>query len=159
MNTRVPYLARATQVHHGLWIAPAPSLDDFAEMISMGISMVIDCTRSGASRGLDDLGFAQRLHCPMDDQIETQSVATENAMQTCMASGASRLKRNGSVLVHCRAGIYRSPSIAYGILRLSGISMLDAVRIVARRPMAIPRYIENVERAVMRAAPPSAWNP
>jgi hypothetical protein len=168
---KVPYSTRATKIDAGLWIGPLPMMEDVPDIVDMKPALIIDCTNGGASRFLDELrllpaqriaGLAtqqQRIACPMVEGVETQSADTEKAMRVAMELGRDVLARHRTVLVHCRSGLYRSASLAYGILRLRGLSMLEATRVVAKRPAAIARYVENVERVVMRALPPQAWNP
>lgn len=158
---KVPYSTRATKIDGGLWIGPLPTMEDVPDIIDMKPALIIDCTAGGASRFLDEFRLlsAQRIACPMVESVETQSAETEKAMRVAVELGRDVLARHRTVLVHCRSGLYRSASLAYGILRLRGLSMLEATRVVAKRPAAIARYVENVERVVMRALPPQAWNP
>lgn len=156
----LPYSTSATEIERGLWVGPTPTLEDVPELVSMRVALVIDCTVSAASRFLDDIGLAAaRMHCPMADDVERQNERCEEAMGLCIKAAAAALRKNRTVLVHCRSGVYCAPSIAYGALRWNGATMIEATSSVARRTYAIPRYIENTERIVMRFQPPSAWNP
>ena len=160
LATPAPYAARATQIAPGLWVGPVPEMADASDLAAMRLALVIDCTLSGASDWMPRVGFpCERIACPMSDRVDAQPAQAEPAMKAAMVRGRAVLEARRVVLVHCRAGLYRSPSIAYGVLRLGGASMIEATRVVAKRGGALPRYVENVERVVMRALPASAWNP
>lgn len=161
LSSPLPYSARATQIEPRLWVGPAPELADAGALAEMRLTLVIDCTLSGVSDWMPRVGFpCERMTCAMSDRVAEQPRDLEPVLRAAMERGAAVLGRGrGAVLVHCRAGVYRSASVAYGILRLRGASMIEATRTVAKRPAALPRYLESVERVVMRALPPSAWNP
>jgi hypothetical protein len=61
--------------------------------------------------------------------------------EACKAIDRQRRSHSGAVLVHCRAGVSRSPSVVLAWLVRMGLLLEDAVALVRRaRPQAMPNY-------------------
>ena len=155
-----PYSDRATRVDTNLWLGPRIERADVAHIVErMRVKLILDCGDSeNPSLASEDLSGVKRMRCPMLLAGSTVNVNMSD-LAACMRAGVEALERKAAVLVHGRDGLYNAPSVAYGILRLRGLSMLEATRAVARRHAAIPRFIEPVEAVVMKALPASRWNP
>lgn len=60
-----------------------------------------------------------------------------------------RAQHTGKVLVHCEAGVNRSPSMVYAILRAQGMSPTEAThRVLTSVPRARLRYAADAEQAL-----------
>ena len=60
-----------------------------------------------------------------------------------------RAQHAGKVLIHCEAGVNRSPSMAYAVLRAMGRSPIEAADTVLRAvPRANLRYQQDAESAI-----------
>jgi len=61
------------------------------------------------------------------------------------------LDTNPTVLVHCEAGISRSPAVAHILLEVLGYSPIDALAtVMAERPQALPNtYLLDLYRAIV----------
>ena len=60
-----------------------------------------------------------------------------------------RAQHQGKVLIHCEAGVNRSPSMAYAVLRAMGRSPIEAADLVLRAvPRANLRYQQDAESAL-----------
>jgi len=74
-------------------------------------------------------------------------------MQTVLADPRRK------ILVHCAAGVSRSPSMVYAYLRTAGLSPPDAWALIeAHRSVADRQYVASAERAMpfLSSAPGSA---
>lgn len=89
-------------------------------------------------------------HCPLTDDAENDWRAFADAVDT-----ARRLfRRDGSVLVHCKAGISRSSAVTAAALAAEeGRAFVDALHLVQdARPHAIPHPALHEQAVVYVAA-------
>lgn len=119
----------------GLWLGSAPGTREARELVKRGIDAVVDLR---AERGSEtaiwpsgvDVRFAQ-----LQDHATPSAQQLENA-----ASMVADLMAQGrTVLVHCRAGLERSPTVACAALVLQGWSLNTAYqRVLECRRHALP---------------------
>lgn len=131
---------------------PAPSASDIRQMASHGITDVLDLRGEPleGETGPHPEAYAGtniRYHyVPMRDRGGAQPASVYDQgvaiIQQAIASG-------GKILVHCSAGIYRSPSMVYAYLRSTGLSPSDAWETVTHaRQNASRQYVQYAEAAV-----------
>ena len=123
------------------------AIDEWSELTSLAISVVIDL-EGGVDEGIPVLpGGIQYLCIPFeDDALPDRAVlaAATEYVERMIASGRR-------VLVHCSAGINRSPLFAGVVLHRLGWSGRDALeRLRERRPGALynelySAYLENLD--------------
>jgi protein-tyrosine phosphatase len=111
-----------------------------------GITHVLDCAHLSQSEPLfAGTGIVYRQHGVADDR---QKKPDEWFLQGIDFVLQSLRAHDTKVLVHCRLGFSRSPSMLYAILLALGDSPDDAVaRIKAARVMASVTYREDADRA------------
>jgi hypothetical protein len=155
----IPYNQRATRVDADLWLGPELCKRDAAELRSMRVALIIDCGENDSSKFVEDQAPGiVRMRCMMP--AAGSSIAVDRSMLwNCLEASEHALARQRVVLVHGRDEAFRASSVAYGILRVRGSSMIQAARAVARYGGAIPAFIEQVEHVIMRKLPLSRWNP
>lgn len=86
------------------------------------------------------------LRVPMIDDGRRQPVSAYVEGVTFVRNA---LARGGKAYVHCAAGLYRSPSMIYAVLRSMGYSPTEAWdKIIQARPSAKRQYIAGAEAAV-----------
>lgn len=75
-------------------------------------------------------------HCPLTDDAENDWCAFANAVDTAR----QLYRRDGSVLIHCEAGVSRSSAVAATTVAVEeGLAFVDALHLVQdSRPHAIP---------------------
>jgi hypothetical protein len=116
----------AARVIPGLWVGSAPSVRQARRLANGGISVVVDLRREGGAPTTWP-ETVRVVQIPFEDH-GTPTVGEVSSA----ASRISRLLRDGEeVLVHCRAGLERSPTIVCAVLMLQGWSLADAYRRVA----------------------------
>lgn len=141
-------------------LGPAPSASDIRKMSSQGITDVLDLRgepRQGETGPHPEAyaGTNIRYHyVPMLDRggVEPASVYDQGVaiIQQAIASG-------GKILVHCSAGVYRSPSMVYAYLRSTGLLPDEAwATIVRGRPIVNRQYVQYAEAAVSGLPTPSS---
>jgi protein tyrosine phosphatase (PTP) superfamily phosphohydrolase (DUF442 family) len=112
-----------------------------------GITHVIDCRLETEGAELYAGTSVRRLHCGTADNGEAKPVTWfEEGITFALAALARPRTR---VLVHCIAGVSRSPSMTYAILRALGQSSEDAVEMIKKaRIIARVTYKEDADRAL-----------
>ena len=140
------------------WITPqvalgsAPSRSDVPVMQRAGITDVLDLRgeprqgETGPQPGVYAGTGIQYHYVGMLDRGGTEPVAAYvagvQAIENAVAQG-------GKILVHCSAGMYRSPSMVYAYLRATGMSPSDAWNAITQaRPVAQTQYLNSAEAAV-----------
>jgi protein-tyrosine phosphatase len=124
----------AARVTRGLWVGSAPSAPQAEELVRRGITAVVDL-RAERSETASWPPAVVVDHIPLVDH------AAPTADELDLASRrVSELVRGGhEVLVHCRAGLERAPTIACAVLMRQGWSLADAYRrVVEARHGAAP---------------------
>lgn len=108
------------QVAENLYVGGVGSVDEPYQWDTV-IEMVGFAKVVGRPYNPDYLRFRKVLSLPMEDGIPVPDFYLKRA-------AAAVAEAKGPVLVHCFAGISRSVSVAYGLLRLQGIGHHEAVR-------------------------------
>lgn len=142
------------------WITPhiavgsAPLASDTQALVRMGITDVLDLrgepnAGEAGPYGAQYYGTPINYHfLPMRDNGSTEPVSVYRA-GTQIIEDALASDPNAKVLIHCTAGQYRSPSMAYAYLRLTGMSPTDAWdAVMAGRRVAHDQYRNDAEHAV-----------
>lgn len=121
-------------------------------VVEGGITHVIDCRLEAEGAQLYAGTPVRRLHCGTADNGEAKPVAWfEEGITFALAALARPRTR---VLVHCIAGVSRSPSMTYAILRALGHSSDDAVAMIkSARMIARVTYKEDADRALRTLGP------
>ena len=113
----------AVRVIPGVWLGSAPSTAQARRLAREGITVVVDLRAEAAERAAWP-GTVRVVPIPMVDHGTPTAAEVSSA-----ASQVSRLVRDGEeVLVHCRAGLERSPTVVCATLMLQGWSLADAYR-------------------------------
>lgn len=146
---------------HRLLLGSLPKPRDAGRLSALGITDVIDCTKSGRSLWITTSARwpqrPSRLHCPMHNTHAPQSAATIACMADAIRWGVDALRYPNNVLfVHCHSGRHRSASIVYGILRAGGWTRAQALAALRVRQGVDPRYIDEAEIALRQAFPKRA---
>lgn len=128
--------------------------DAIADLLSAGITHVINCQYERDDRKLDGADKLQILWLPQADD-GTRRDPQQVLDGVAFALGA--LKQGGKLYVHCAAGVNRAPTMMYAILRAQGLERGEAVlKISLARPQVafynIPAYMDSVDAAL-------AWAP
>lgn len=92
------------------------------------------------------------LHFPIRDHTAPRDLAATSALVRGLAA---RYREGGSIIVHCLAGIGRSPTIAGATLLTLGVSLADVLRRMAKgRGFPVPeaqeqhRFLEKLESRI-----------
>ena len=128
--------ADAVEVVPGLWIGSAPSQRQAQHLHSLGIDAVVDLRAErdplGTTRWPD--GVMVRYA-----ELEDHGAPSADELRAAAAIVSDLMADGRTVLVHCHAGIERSPTVACAALVLHGWQMEDAYRrVVDARPRALP---------------------
>jgi protein-tyrosine phosphatase len=107
-----------------------------------GITHILNCTPDTHSYGLKDF----RIHqININDGNEVPFDEFWSAIQFIEMA----VQSGGKVLVHCHAGISRSPGIVCGYLMRHGFSWDEALQLIRRnRPQVYPHH--NIERSIKK---------
>jgi rhodanese-related sulfurtransferase len=146
--------ADADRVIPALWVGAEPSNADARRLERLGITAVVDLRAEPGRRAAWSPGVTVVRVALVDHGTPTIEQLSSAAEQT------SRLLRDGQeVLVHCRAGMERSPTVACAVLMLQGWTLRDAYhRVTEARAGAVPTEgqlgaLRDLERT-QRASPP-----
>ena len=139
LGVRLQVLRRrldAVEIVPGLWIGSAPSPSQAAELVVNGVDAVVDL------RAEED---ARQVAWPDGVTVEVAAGLRDHGTPTIAelrdaATMVKTLMGHGcTVLVHCRAGLERAPTVACAVLVLQGWSLDEAYRrVTERRPQALP---------------------
>jgi hypothetical protein len=116
-------------------------------VVEDGITHVIDCRMKPEGEELFRGTSVRYLHCGTEDDRKTKPITWFRKgvafALTSMALPRSRL------LIHCKLGAARSPSMVYAVLRALGWSSVDAVVAIRKaRALASVTYQEDADRAI-----------
>ncbi|MFZ0181316.1 MAG: dual specificity protein phosphatase [Candidatus Dormiibacterota bacterium] len=111
----------AVRVIPGLWMGSAPSVRQAARLGRDGIDAVVDLRQEGADVGHWPSEVFVR-YVPLVDH----GTPTLDALGDAAAMVADLVKEGREVLVHCRAGVERTPMVVCAALLLLGWSLTDA---------------------------------
>lgn len=116
-------------------------------VVEDGITHVIDCRLEEEGAHLYAGTLVRRLHCGTADNGQDKPVAWFEAGITFALTALARPRTR--VLVHCIAGVSRSPSMTYAILRAQGQPSDAAVELIkTARMIARVTYKEDADRAI-----------
>jgi protein-tyrosine phosphatase len=126
-----------------------------ARLADQGVTHVVNCRSWAQVCWSGDLaaeravfGPARVAHAAMHDHGMRQRPAAW-AAAACFAAEVLTVQRQAGVLIHCSAGMRRSPMLAYAVLRLRGHDPGQAAALVlGYRTVAelVPAYVRSVER-------------
>ncbi len=125
----------AAEVVPGLWVGAAPDRRQARQLAKEGIDAVVDLRREG---GEPESAWPDGVDVTLVGLDDHGSPTTEElgaAAQTVV----ELMRRGRRVLVHCRAGLERAPTVACATLVLQKWPLDQAYRrIVESRPEARP---------------------
>ena len=134
----------AVRVIPGLWMGSAPTGRDAVRLARDGIDCVVDLREEGAEVGHWPPEVLVR-HVPLVDH-GTPTVAE---LHDAAATVSALVQQGHEVLVHCHAGVERTPMVVCAALVMLGWSLTDAYQLVLEvRPEAAPT---DGQLAVLRA--------
>lgn len=124
-----------SQITENLFTGGAPSLKDYTELKSLGVTLVINMRFE--RRPKRDAAIPT-LWLPA---IDTPFTPIPIAWLVRGATAALKeIKQGGAIYAHCAHGIHRGPAMACAILISQGRSLVEAVELVRKkRPVAAPQ--------------------
>jgi hypothetical protein len=123
------------QIKRGLFLGNAPAAHDRCLLLGLGITHVLNCAREIPCWYRTDFRY---LHLKMTDPDPSFLEHIERICQFI-----HRGRKAGGVLVHCRAGISRSPSAILAYLCRRGMGLEEALELIRRRVRELEHeYIE-----------------
>jgi len=124
----------AVRVIPGLWMGSAASIRHPARLTRDGIDCVVDLREEGANL----VEWPPQIlisHIPLVDH----GTPTIDALQAAAATVSDLVKQGHEVLVHCHAGVERTPTVVCAALVMMGWSLTEAYqRVLEVRPEAAP---------------------
>jgi protein-tyrosine phosphatase len=124
----------AVRVIPGLWMGSAASIRQGARLARDGIDCVVDLREEGANV----LKWPPQIlisHIPLVDH----GTPTIDALRGAAAMVSDLVKQGHEVLVHCHAGVERTPTVVCAALVVMGWSLTEAYqRVLEVRPDAAP---------------------
>jgi len=124
----------ADRVIPGLWMGSAASARHAARLARAGIDCVVDLREEGANVGHWPQEVVVR-HVPLVDH----GTPTVDELQYAAATVSGLVNQGHDVLVHCHAGVERTPMVVCAALVIMGWSLTEAYRRVAEaRPGIAP---------------------
>ena len=124
----------AARVISGLWIGSAAAARHAARLARDGIDRVVDLREQGpeVSEWPPQILIS---HIPLEDH----GTPTIEALQAAAGTVSDLVKQGHEVLVHCYAGIERTPMVVCAALVMMGWTLTEAYqRVVEVRPEAAP---------------------
>jgi rhodanese-related sulfurtransferase len=142
----------AVQVIPGLWVGSVPDRHQAERLVAGGIDCVVDLRSEAPSERCWPDATLQR-QVPLVDHGAPAPDELREAAQAVV----DLMRQGREVLVHCRAGIERAPTVACAALVLMGWPLQDAHRrVIEARPDAAPtpgQLAALRELAAQQAAP------
>ena len=126
-----------TQIHERLFVGSnITSVADIADLHAAGITNVIDANTDDESGMFPPGGTISLLVNPtLDDGTRK---GTDWFTPAASFAIGCFIQPNAKLLCHCAAGINRGPSLAFMVLRMQGLSFIEAlVRINVKRPVTV----------------------
>lgn len=107
----------------------------------LGIKGVINCSRETQNSLIDE---CQYLHIAEDDSAGTNLLPYFSKAIEFVRRITEEQEEKGCVLIHCRAGVSRSPTVMMAVLMAipsPGMRLIHAVELVrSKRPWICPRW-------------------
>lgn len=120
----------AARVVPGLWIGSCPSRRQAHRLAADGINCAVDLRAEREAEWPWPDGVLL-FAIPMIDHASP----TVEELRTAAAAVADLVRQGNEVMVYCRAGLERSPTVVCAVLMLQGWSLTDAYRrVLACRP-------------------------
>jgi protein-tyrosine phosphatase len=113
----------AARVIPGLWMGSAPAARQAARLARDGIDFVVDLREEGADVVHWPLEVVVR-HVPLVDH----GTPTLDQLRDAGATVSGLVNQGHQVLVHCHAGVERTPTVVCAALLMMGWSLTDAYR-------------------------------
>jgi diacylglycerol kinase (ATP) len=134
----------AVRVIPGLWMGSAASIRHPARLTRDRIDCIVDLREEGANV----VEWAPQIlirHVPLVDH----GTPTSDELRYAAVTVSSLVKQGHEVLVHCHAGVERTPTVVCAALVMMGWSLTEAYqRVLEVRPEAAPT---DGQLAVLRA--------
>jgi protein-tyrosine phosphatase len=137
--------------HRRIALGSAVWLPEHVESLRrVGITHVLDCQHSGAGEAFFRGSSIVHFHCPTED--DGQPKAWEWFLRGVQFARQVLGDPSAKLLVHCAAGVNRSPAMTYAVMRaVLGMPAGKAWKAIERaRPKAKARYMLDADRAVAR---------
>lgn len=121
---------------------------DVGYMRAMNVTHVLSCENTDTERFYAGTGIVY-MHCRTEDDGAPKGAewflrGVRFGVDALASSPTARL------LVHCAAGVNRSPGMAYAILRARGLAAAKARHaVLTHRRIAQQRYFDDADRFVM----------
>jgi protein-tyrosine phosphatase len=137
----------------GLWVGSAPSTRQAKRLTGGGITAVVDL-RAENGEVTDWPPSVQVCAVPLVDH----GTPTQKALLDAAQVVGQLMSEGHEVLVHCRAGLERSATVACAVLMMQGWTLAEAYRqVTLSRRGAAPTEGQLITlRAVERARRPSS---
>jgi protein-tyrosine phosphatase len=119
----------AVEVIPGLLVGSAPSRRQVPTLVAEGVTTVIDLRSPREPHGVHWPEGIVYARIPFEDHGSPSADDLEEAGRTV----AALMRQGDTVLVHCHAGLERSPTVACAALVISGWSLAEAYRRVTER--------------------------
>ena len=124
-----------------LFLGSAFDAQDFLALRKNNIHLIVNVTKDIHIDNYRGLGFEdiKVIRIPIDD-IHTESLNTNNLLETTLETIKKYIDENKGVLVHCRAGVSRSASIVIAyLMKYHNLSFNQAHEYVrTKRPIINP---------------------
>jgi protein-tyrosine phosphatase len=134
----------AVRVIPGLWMGSAASIRHSSRLARDGIDCVVDLREEGPNV----VEWPPQIlvsHIPLEDH----GTPTIEALQSAALTVSDLVRQGHEVLVHCHAGVERTPTVVCAALVMMGWSLTEAYqRVLEVRPEAAPT---DGQLAVLRA--------
>lgn len=115
----------AVEVVPGLWLGSAPSRAQAAALAEIGVDAVVDLRAEIDDRAGRLWRDGVRVHRA---RLEDHGAPSPEELRAAATLVASLMGEGRTVLVHCRAGMERGPTVACAALMLQGWSLDEAYR-------------------------------
>ena len=146
MNLGIPYFNNADQIIPNVWLGNLRAAQDETFLKNAGIQVVFNCTKDAPFHP----SIRRRYRIPVDDNLEDSEIRNmELWSYEIVYKMIKEYKERRPILVHCHAGMQRSPAVVAMFLIVlyhMGVDQSKAF-IKQRRPIAFfPQA--NFEKAI-----------
>lgn len=135
MMPGIPFIDNANEILPRLWLGNARAAHDEVFLREKGIETVFNCSK--------DIAFhpsvKRRYRVPVDDNLQPDEIRNlELWSYEIVYKLNNEYKEGRPILVHCAAGMQRSPAvIAFFLIALAGMTHEQAMAFIqSRRPIA-----------------------
>lgn len=125
-----------SQITEQLYIAAWPVRQNFAEIVDLGVRLVINMDWIPADPKLGEEPLRILTLATRDSRLTPMPL---DKIWTGVRAAAMTMAEGSKVMVYCKGGVHRSVVMACCILISQGLTMEEAIRLVKeKRPMAQP---------------------